>query len=353
MFGIHTRALKATWTVFLFLCGVGLVYLIGHTLVVFTLAIFLAHLIGPIVERVERYMPKRLSHGMALAIVYLALLGVATAILIPVISEVGQQAATLAGRLPEALQKDPLEHIPLPSWLEDRRATLTQTIRERVQQLDEAVLPALEAVGTGILSGLGNVLAAVLIPILSFFFLKDGNVMRQAIVEGFPPRRRPLVDDILKDLHLLLVQYIRALVVLALLVFVTFVAFFGITGVPYAFLLATIAALLEVIPIAGPLVAAVVIVVVAGLSGYPHLLWLIVFLGVFRLFQDYLVNPHLMSTGVEIHPLLVLFGVLAGEQVAGIPGMFFSVPVMAALRILLVRLKKQQQAVELAVRTRV
>ena len=95
------------------------------------------------------------------------------------------------------------------------------------------------------------------------------------------------------------------------------------------------------------------ILVVAGLSGYPHLLWLVVFLGVFRLAQDYLVNPHLMSAGVAIHPVLVLFGVLAGEQVAGIPGMFFSVPVMAALRILLVRLKKQQQAVELSVRTRV
>lgn len=350
MFGIHSRALKASWTVFLFVSGVGLVYLIGHTLVVFTLAIFLAHLIGPIVERVERYMPRRLSHGMALAIVYLALLGVATAILIPVVSEVGQQAATLAGRLPQALQNDPLGRIPLPSWLEDRRPALTETVRERVQQLDEAVLPALETVGTGILSGLGNVLAAVLIPILSFFFLKDGNLMRQTIVESFAPRRRVIVDDILNDLHRLLVQYIRALVVLALLVFAIFAVFFAIVGVPYAFLLATIAALLEVIPVAGPLVSAAVILIVAGLSGYPHLLWLVVFLGVFRLFQDYAVSPHLMSAGVAIHPLLVLFGVLAGEQVAGIPGMFFSVPVMAALRIVLVRLKKQQQAVDLTVK---
>jgi predicted PurR-regulated permease PerM len=48
----------------------------------------------------------------------------------------------------------------------------------------------------------------------------------------------------------------------------------------------------------------------------------------------------LMSSGVAIHPLLVLFGVLAGEQVAGIPGMFFSVPVMAALRVVLVRVRK-------------
>ena len=81
---------------------------------------------------------------------------------------------------------------------------------------------------------------------------------------------------------------------------------------------------------------------VSAFAGYPHLLWIAAFLAVYRVFQDYVLNPHLMSSGVEIHPLAVLFGVLAGERVAGIPGMFFSVPVMAALRVILVRLRKQR-----------
>ena len=68
-----------------------------------------------------------------------------------------------------------------------------------------------------------------------------------------------------------------------------------------------------------------------------------VFLIVYRLFQDYVLSPYLLSSGVELHPLLVLFGVLAGEQVAGIPGMFFSVPVIAALRIIVVRMMRTQQ----------
>ena len=82
---------------------------------------------------------------------------------------------------------------------------------------------------------------------------------------------------------------------------------------------------------------------VAGLSGYPHLLWIVIFLVVYRLFQDYVLSPYLLSSGVELHPLLVLFGVLAGEQVAGIPGMFFSVPVIAALRVIFIRLRRQQR----------
>jgi len=296
------------------------------------------------VERVERHTPRGMSRNMALAAVYLALLGAAAAVVIPVTTQVAQQAAALAGRLPELVQNDPLERIPLPAWLEAQRPALTESVRERVRELDQAVLPAMEAVGTGILSGLGNVLAAVLIPILSFFFLKDGKLLRGTIVESFAPHRRPVVEDILNDLHVLLVQYIRALVVLAIIVFATHAVFFEVVGVPYAILLATIAGLLEAIPVAGPLVAAVVILLVSGLAGYPNLLWLVVFLIVFRLFQDYVVNPHLMSAGVAIHPLLVLFGVLAGEQVAGIPGMFFSVPVMAALRIVVLRLRKRADA---------
>ncbi len=54
-----------------------------------------------------------------------------------------------------------------------------------------------------------------------------------------------------------------------------------------------------------------------------------IFWFLYRGVQDYILSPHLMGRGVEIHPLVVLFGVLAGEQLAGVPGMFFSVPVIA------------------------
>jgi predicted PurR-regulated permease PerM len=113
-------------------------------------------------------------------------------------------------------------------------------------------------------------------------------------------------------------------------------------GVPYPVLLAGVAGMLELIPFVGPLTGGVVTLLVAGLSGYDHLLWILVFLIVYRLFQDYVLSPYLLSSSIAIHPLLVLFGVLAGEQVAGVPGMFFSVPVIAALRILVVRMRRQQ-----------
>jgi len=116
--------------------------------------------------------------------------------------------------------------------------------------------------------------------------------------------------------------------------------------VPYAVLLAGIAAILEFIPVIGPLTAAVIALIVSAFSGYSHLLWIVLFLIVWRLFQDYVVNPYVMNRGVAIHPLMALFGVLAGEQIAGIPGMFFSVPVMAALRVILVRVSKARDEMD-------
>ena len=75
---------------------------------------------------------------------------------------------------------------------------------------------------------------------------------------------------------------------------------------------------------------------------------IIVFLIVYRLFQDYVLAPYLMGHGVELHPLLVLFGVLAGEQIGGISGMFFSVPVLATLRVVYVRMQKARTKREFA-----
>jgi predicted PurR-regulated permease PerM len=220
---------------------------------------------------------------------------------------------------------------------------MTSVLADRLTDLQAHVLPILSSATAQIVTGIGNIISAILIPILSFFFLNDGAAIRKGIVESFSPGKQPVINDIFVDLHLLLAQYIRALVLLSLLTFVVYSGFLSMIGVSYAVLLAGIAAILEFIPVVGPLTASAVILLVAGFTCYPHLLWILIFLVIYRIFQDYAVSPYLMSSGVEVHPLLVLLGVLAGEQIAGIPGMFFSVPVIAALRVLYVRLRRHRR----------
>lgn len=346
MLGLDRRVLKAAWTVFAFVLALLAIYAIRRTLVLFALALFLAHLLGPVVDRVHWLIPPSGSRGPAIAIVYLALVGALVGLAIPIGSKIGEEAVALAGKLPSAVQAEPLARLPLPAWLENAREQIDAFLIERVQQLGQNVAPLLSAAGEQVLLGLGNLLRLILIPILSFFVLKDGPQIRRAIVTTVHPDSRELVDGILMDLHLVLARYMRALLFLAIATFVAFGSFFGLMSVPYGLLLAGIAAALEVIPVIGPLVAAVSILLVALLTGYSHVLVLVIFLGVYRLFQDYVLSPFLMSEGVEVHPLMVLLAVLAGEQIAGVPGMFFSVPVIAGVRVILTRLRKHSSAAD-------
>jgi predicted PurR-regulated permease PerM len=328
------------WTVFLFVFTLVAIYEIRRTLVLFALALFLANLLSPVVERVHWLIPPSGSRGPAAALVYLALIAILVSLAVPIGSKIAEESLSLASKLPAEIQRDPLGHVPLPAWLEPARPRLDQFLRDRLEQFAQDVLPVLSSAGEQVLTGIGNVLRLILIPILSFFVLKDSVRIRRAIVHAVDPEARSLADGILTDLHLLLARYMRALLVLAIATFICYLSFLSASGVSYALLLSGIAAMLEVIPVVGPLTGATVILLVAAFSGYTHLLWLIAFLAFYRVFQDYVLSPYLMSAGVEVHPVLVLLGVLAGEQLAGIPGMFFSVPAIAALRVILVRVRK-------------
>jgi len=344
MLGLDQRALKIVWTVFLFALAVVGVYVVRTTLVTFALALFLAHLISPIVALVDRFTPAQVPRNAALAFVYVVLIGAFVAIMIPLGSAVAEDATSLARKLPDVLKEDPLGRLPLPGWLEPIRARLVEAIKQWLSQVSQNAVPLISRLAGQLLSGLGAVVSAVLIPILAFFFIKDGKTLRREIVTSFPQPQRPVVAEILADLHLLFAQYIRALVILSMATFVSYLAFLGIVGAPYAVLLAGMAAALEFIPAVGPFLGAVTILIVAGTGGYSHWVLILIFLAVYRIFQDYVLSPALMSAGVQVHPLLVLFGVLCGAEIAGVPGIFFSVPVIAALRLIIVRLRRRASA---------
>jgi predicted PurR-regulated permease PerM len=86
--------------------------------------------------------------------------------------------------------------------------------------------------------------------------------------------------------------------------------------------------------VVGPVIGGLAVIAVAFTAGYGHVLWLVVVLLIWRGIQDYVTSPRIMGSTLELHPLLVLFGVFAGGEVAGVIGVFLSIPVMATLRIL-------------------
>jgi predicted PurR-regulated permease PerM len=346
MLGLDMRVARATWTVLVILCLVAVVYVTRQVILLFTLAIFLAYLLTPLVKVANKLSGYRLPRTWALAIVYLVLVGILAALGSMVGSQIAQEATTLATRAPE-VAKDPewWKSLPLPEWLNPVRDRLIAGVRERLETGLQEALPILQQASKQILAALGSIGFLILVPILSFFMLKDAGAIRDAILTILrqDPEDRAVWEGILDDIHLMLTQYIRALVTLSAASFVAFNIFFQLTGAPYGVLLASIIALLEFIPVVGPLTGAAIATIVGLLSGYSHIGLMLIFYPLYRLFQDYVLQPYLLSSGVALSPLLVLFGALAGERIGGIPGMFVAVPVMGTLRIIYYRLTSQRR----------
>lgn len=344
MLAIDPRAARATWTVLLILLLTGLVYLASKTILIFVLALLLSALMGPIADLVDRFHNQRIPRTLSIAVLYLLLLGAMVTGIVLIGSAAMEQAAALASTIPNyAKNPELLNQIPLPAWLEAHRHRVADFVREQFAEHGGELMSAVTHAGKGLLSALTNVLFVILIPILSFFFLKDWHQMRFVLAEQFAPGPvRGFVEDVVADIDVLLVEFMRAMMLLGFATFAIFAIVLGIFGVPYSLLLSVLAGVFELVPVAGPLSAGVTIVAVAAFAGYDHIVAIVVFLIIYRLFLDYVLQPYLMGQGVELPPLAIIFGVLAGEQVGGVLGMFLSIPALATLRIIYVQYRKDR-----------
>jgi predicted PurR-regulated permease PerM len=341
MLGIDARVARYTWTVSFIILLFGLIYLIRQTLFIFVVALLFAYLLWPLVNFLDQRLPGR-SKIPSLAIVYLLLLGVLVVIGVEIGSRIAVQANALASRVPELLSK--MEH-PIAGPGSGLGMKIISEIQQQLAAHSRDLIALVSDAVLNVVSHAEIFLFIGLVPILSFFFLKDGRglllLILNSVSEG---SNREMVKNTAGDLHLLLAQYMRSLVLLGLAASIAYAAFFSIIGLPFGLLLGAIAFFFEFVPLVGPLTSSAIILLVAGLSGFGHLLGIILFLIAFRLFQDYVLSPMLMSSGMELHPLIIIFGVLAGGQIAGIPGSFLSVPVLATLRIVYRQLQKKQMA---------
>lgn len=346
MLGIDRRAARAAWTVGLVALLLYLTYLVRATFFVFVLAVLFAYLLTPLVDLLNRFLPTS-TRTPALALAYVIFVGSVVFGGIQIGTRTFDQAKQLAEQLPGDVAKLRKATLDTPTTLGKYEVQLIDKVQTEISRRSNDLISALPQAGAQFLSVAGSLIYVVIIPVLAFFFLKDGHVIRQHMLDALEEGpRRALLDDVMADMDVLMAHYIRALVALSLSAFTACSIFFAVVGMPYGILLAAFAALLEIVPILGPAVAGITIALVALISG-THLLAVVIFVIAFRMLQDYILSPHLMGRGVELHPLLVLFGVFAGAEVAGVAGTFLSVPALALARVIYVRLRKARTAVRL------
>ena len=345
MLGIERSAARYTWTAAVVLLLLWLVYQLRTTLFIFALALLFAYLLSPLVDLLDRAIPKKGTRTLALALAYAIFIAAVVLVGIQIGTRVAAQSQTLASQLPDMMAKLEQPSPLAPEVVNTLKAKLIAGLRADWAQRSSDIMRALPAAGLQFLSAASNLIYVVIVPVLAFFFLKDGDLIRGHMLEMLDVGPlRGVVESVMSDIHLLLARYMRALVLLSLSTFTSYSIAFTIMGVPFGVLLAVVAMALEFIPMIGPLTAVAVILLVTLISG-AHFWAVVIFIVAWRMFTDYFLSVRLMGQGVQLHPLLVLLGVFGGAEVAGVAGSFLSVPALAMARILYVRTRRSRLSV--------
>jgi len=330
---IDSRTTRILFTIFVFAVGFAFLYVARRTLIAFLFAVFFAYLVDPAVSRVEKFARSRAG---AIAIIYLLIVMMLGTLFFFIGPRIGHETQKLTDSMPSLVERINSGQIVQDIGIEHG---LTKNTRDQLSAFLKGhtgdLLKLAQRAGLRIAEVAQESWILVLIPILAAFFLKDGRAFSQVALSFVHSKpQREFMQGVINDMNLMLAQFIRAQLTLAALSWVAYASFLGlIMHVPYALMLGTAGGILEFIPVVGPLVASVLIIGVALLNGYHY--WLIVgiFLIIWRLVQDYAVSPRVMGTTMELHPLAAIFGVLAGAGIAGVLGVYLSIPVMASLRI--------------------
>jgi predicted PurR-regulated permease PerM len=305
------------------------------------LSVFFAYLVSPLVEFLrrpiklsgrERSMPRVLAISLAYLII-VATVVIAFYILLPRLGnqfpEFAQQARGYWKSLGESMQG-------LNDFLRLRMpGSVMDAINREIPIVVQSIGDSLSEVVKGMVLWLAYLPWLVLIPILSFFFLKDAESFRRSALQMLPRGRwRWRGDEFFQDVSSTLAAYTRAQLTACIFIGVVCSIVFALMGIPSPLVLGLMAGFFEFVPLIGPLVLGIIATLVAALhGGSSSALLVIVFLAVLRIFQDYFIYPKLIGQGIHLHPLAVIVAILAGAELAGIAGIFLAIPVVAILTV--------------------
>lgn len=303
-----------------------------------------AYLIDPLVKiirrpfksrKIERFMPRSLAILISYIVVFTVVsLGIAN--LAPRVVEQAQDFITNLPTYGASIQRTAndlsrrFDRLRLPEQLETK--------------VNEKVVEGIDSVTTFITSViLGGVFVSlityapwlVLVPILAFFFLKDVNLFRLAVLRLFPAGRLRLrAESVMQDVNTTLAAYTRAQLISCFIIGVICTIGFYLIGLKYSLLLGILAGIFEFVPLLGPATIGLIVITTAGFSDHPwNAVYAAVFLIVLRLIHDYVTYPRIVRGGIHLHPVMIILSVLAGEQVAGIPGVFIAIPIVALITV--------------------
>jgi putative permease len=317
---------EALFLLLLLIVGFAVVLTLGSILAPAIGSVILAYLLQAPLIALKR---KGVGHLSASILVFLLFIVLCLGFLFIIIPAVWTQMAQLFSELPRMLNKGQQLLILLPDsypqiFSEEQVRALGATVAEEIGRIGQVAV-------TFSLSSLPNIVAiliyVVLVPLLVFFFLKDGSMMARWWV-SIMPIKRVLIGEVWSEMDQQFANYIRGKVVeIGVVGFTSYVAF-AIMGIHYAALLAILVGLSVVIPYIGAAVVTIPVVLIAyfqwGISSDFYYLVAVYF--IIQALDGNVLVPLLFSEAVNLHPVVIILAVLVFGGMWGLWGVFFAIP---------------------------
>jgi predicted PurR-regulated permease PerM len=324
---------------------------VRHVVFLFLVALLIALLLNPLVRGLGRaWIPR----GAAVALVYLAFAAAVSLTILALATVVVQQTRNAAHRVDSyfTIRSGHPRHTGaeqdlarFQSWLDHHHLSgihvqaqgdrfLNQVGTKDVQKYTSRALSWAEGAGVAVVTLLFN---AVLVVVVSIYMLLDMHRLTRAVDRRFPPHGR---DGLIVRMEQAVASYVKGQLLLSLIIGVSAgigLAILGAIGLmpnggKYAVAFGAWAGITELIPYVGPWLGAAPPVLYALVQHPLSALWVaLLFLGIQQL-EGHVVVPKVMGRSLRLHPLLVIFGLLAGGEIYGFPGILVALPLLAAGR---------------------
>jgi predicted PurR-regulated permease PerM len=326
------RTVDVLMTILLFAVGLAIVYIARSVIVIFAFSILFAYLIDPVVRFLQRhslfFKNLRGPHVAEAYLAFLILIALIAYGLAPAIRDSTARLSQLPALMEDLSTGNVSKEVSDGHEVSDPKALRLRSFLAKHRSSIQKVVDDIERFVSAAIGGF------VLVPILAIFFLSDGENLANGVIRLISTSETEgRIRSLAAELNVMLRHYIRAKVTLACLSFTYCSAAMLALRFPNAVALGVLAGVLEFIPVAGWTMAATTIVTV-GVLTHSHWIAMAALLGAWRILMDYWIAPRVVGHELELHPLLAIFTTMVGGAVGGIVGIYLSVPLVAALRVI-------------------
>lgn len=310
---------------------------IGITAPAIVVAGILYYVLDPFVHFMERRL--KLKPGLAIAIAMLVTIAIIVAIFLKLIPFLTKQTTGIIGALPQ-FANDVMQKLSTMNqkhhWVSAANlAEINHRVTVYFSQRGWNIL-------TGTLSSLGNVVTTVsdwiitliTAPMVLFFMLKDGSRFPHYISQVVPTAYRERFVVMLDKMNAKVSSYVRGQLTVALCVLIIFTTGYSIIGLPYAVLIGLIAGPLNLIPYFGSAIALIPAIIMGVVTSPSMLLGVVIVYLIEWVLETQVLSPLIMGNSLAMHPITIVFVLLAGGKMFGLIGVVFGVPGFAVLKVL-------------------